>query len=126
MAASDDDGLRQVNIVLAEFGVQYVGRAPAEALSALEKIRESLAGKPHCFARSVHPDDPVCRSCDEYLACRSGVVVPQFPRTAVDFQECDVCDGDLTVELYNEQGTIVDYGCTTEGCSRTVGGGRGH
>jgi hypothetical protein len=109
------------NLIAAaqEMGIAYLGQS-LEALGRIvsdEQIKRR--GKPECYARSFSAREQVCQRCQLWDLCGAATILPAFALEPHDFGACDKCDGDLFVPLFNGDGTIFDYGCTTGGCDQT-------
>jgi hypothetical protein len=121
MAIDLEQVLYQLNRKLHSLGVQYVGDDPEAAAELLKTVQAERAGKPPCYSRSFVHDDLTCRQCEEFRSCCSSVVYPKFTTEVPDqgLVSCEWCDGDFTVELFEDSGKVIDFGCSTDGCRNT-------
>lgn len=104
------------------YGYHLAGTLP-EQRRELERIRKERQGLPLCFRRSYSDTAPECRVCDAASRCSHDKPVPAYvPPTELDPRPCPNCEvGQLSIEVLNEvTGEVVDYGCTTDGCTYTL------
>jgi hypothetical protein len=108
--------LCQLNLQAQELGVQYIGNDPEELAKLIGMVAASRAGRPPCFLRSYSPMARLCKQCDHFMECGERTIMPKMRLAPEELIECDMCDGDLIMVLYNDHGTVVDMGCSTPGC----------
>ena len=119
---------RKVEIVadlqakLQAHGYQYVGDNDTKEMERVLRQVEALRkDKPPCWARSFDPRAERCLKCELIKECGEVSVQPRFdleePGEPV---ECPVCDGDLIIELYGDDGKVTHYACSSEGCSQVI------
>lgn len=115
----DEDILFRLNVDAQKLGIQYLGTDPQELAKIIAMAQASRRGKPPCFLRSFSAVDQLCRQCDEYQLCGDKTIVPHFVLEARPLLECDMCDGDLIIDLFDDHGHVVDQACSTPGCRNT-------
>jgi hypothetical protein len=114
LATDRESLLYRLNVDLQTLGLQYRGNDPEELGRILQQAQAERSDKPACFARSFDPRSILCQRCDLWDDCgKLTIPVERNPK------ECDLCDGDLLIALYDDSGTIRDYGCSTPGCRNT-------
>ena len=102
---------------LQGYGLQFVGTNLEALKKIVLKLREERQERPRCFARSWEPRSPECGRCDHIDLCSDKTVICRVPSSPHDVEECDECDGDVLVELFNDKGQIIGHACSTPGCS---------
>jgi len=116
---TDDRALHHLILRAQEMGIHYLGTDPAELDQLLDRMARAREGKPACYLRSFSPTG-VCRTCDYAAPCGAGTIIPSVDPDPIGLVECNQCDGDLFVLLYDDRGDVVDYGCSTPGCRNTM------
>lgn len=110
-----------------ELGLHIQTGDPIE-LEALIALAQKERGSDHpvpCFGLSYDPTDRCCRICQLRTKCSA---LDESPRvevtelTQLQAVPCEVCGGNLEVELLDKESReIRDYGCTTLGCMNSLG-----
>lgn len=102
-------------------GFHYLGDNVQMLRQLIAQREAEREGKPPCYIKSYDHTAKECQICDEREACSKKSV-----QARVDFSkqipmiECAECDGELLVELLNNDGAVVDYGCTSIECGNTL------
>jgi len=117
---TDEDVLYNLNLEAHGRGVHYIGDDPVQLAKILSAVDAARKGKPPCYLRSFSPTDRLCKACELHDDCGESMILPRFTLEPMTIAECDLCDGDLHVALYNDKGEIVDYACSTMGCRNTL------
>jgi len=90
------------------------------AREAVERIRVERAGRPPCYRRSYSRNSARCRLCLLATDC-AGSATAATAVGEVAAETCQSCTiGLLLVELKDDAGAVLDYGCQTPGCTHTL------
>lgn len=126
-AEVDPEELKRLQAQAHALGLHINSNDPIE-IAALVALASKERGSEHpvpCYGLSYDPTDRRCRICQLRSKCAD---LDKSPRVEVtDLAQlqpvtCDVCAGQLEVELLDrEQKQVRDYGCTTMGCCNTLG-----
>jgi hypothetical protein len=120
MAVDVEAVLFRLNLEAQQMGIQYLGSDPEALGDIVRSLRARRQGKPPCYAISFDPHDPLCRQCDHWDKCGLAAVSPRVDvMHPPPMEPCDLCDGDLFIELYDNGGVIRGWGCSTAGCRNT-------
>lgn len=113
-----------LQIQLQAFGYQYTGDDINEMRSLVKQIPKETQDLPDCWGRSFDPRSEACLRCELLKECGESAIQPRFDlvEPLVEPVECALCDGDLIIELFNDDGKIVDHACSTAGCGQTMSG----
>jgi hypothetical protein len=107
---------------LRSMGYHYTGDNLNEMQKLVKEISVERTGKPPCWKRAFNQKSEACLRCEIIRECGEASVQPKLDLTELlpEPIECALCDGDLIIELIDESGSIVDYACSTDGCSQTM------
>lgn len=107
---------------LRSLGYHYTGGDLNEMRKLVKDVTIEREEKPPCWRRAFDPKSEACLRCEIIKDCGENSIQPRFDLKDVLTEpvECDLCDGDLMIELIDESGAIVDYACSTDGCSQTM------
>jgi hypothetical protein len=105
---------------LASYGIFPTANVTTKEISdLLKKVKKERGNKPDCFSRSFSSVAAACRVCDLRSTC--GGPLSQTDPDKIVFEVCSVCEtGLLSLECHNEVGLIVDYKCSTDGCTNSL------
>jgi len=112
--------LFQLNLEIQALGLQYLGDDPKELGKIAREAACAAIDRPRCYQRSFDADDAYCGQCDLWGPCSEGSVMARLDLAMPPpLTECSWCDGDLVIELFDEDGRVKDHACTTDGCRNT-------
>lgn len=123
-AKTDDAEQEQLETIRREalsYGYHLSGTLP-EMQRELRKLKKERQGLPSCFKRMYTARAPECRVCHLVHRCADRDVPGYIPAPELEVRRCPACEvGQLSTEILDEMtAEVVDYGCTTTGCTYTI------
>jgi hypothetical protein len=116
---------KEMELLKRELKAYGMAATPTITLPRLRDIvaqlRKERADKPPCFRRSYSDVATQCKLCDLRFDCGGDEASHQQQEGQQQIEPCTKCNfGTLQVELKDDDGNVVDYGCTSEFCTNTM------